>query len=282
MSPHGNPPARERLPVPRWSSTGFARPRTTVPPRATIGTVDAAALVKQARRRSGLTQQVLAERAGIRRQTVALLESGTRRPSLTTLVGLLPAAGLQMRVELEPLDADVRREIDARRGQPDAASDVTRVWVGFHEMEKVVYRLEGLAAAALLGAPVPVPTVQIALADTAATNRWLVARLRDHDVSLFPDGWCSPLRVGLPADDDDGATVRALLAAECPEGWFWLQGWFDRLAAHFAPADEVGRRVFVATAEGTIAVQPLGEIESADASVARVLRVLREDATAEG
>ncbi len=240
--------------------------------------MDTAALVKQARSEAELTQRALAERAGVGRSTVAQIESGARVPSLGTLVGLLAAAGLQMRVELEPLDADLRREIGAQRAEPGIASGVVRVWAGFHEMDEVVYRLEGLAAAALLGAPVPVPVIRIALADTAATHQWLVARLQDHDVVLLPQGWHSPMHVELAGDGHDGDVVRALLAAECPNGLFWLVGWFDRLEARFAPPDEVSRRVLVATEEGTIAVQPLDEIEPADADVAHVLRVMREDA----
>lgn len=240
--------------------------------------MDAGALVKQARSEAGLTQRVVAERAGVRRETVAQVESGARKPSLGTLVNLLAAAGMQMRVELEPLDADVLRAIEKARAQPEVASGVVDVWSTFTAMGEVTYRIEGLAAAALLGAPVPVPAIQIALADTAATHDWLAARLRRRELALLPDGWHSRLEFDLQGDERDGSVVSELLAAECPDGGFWIEGLFDRLAARLAPAGDVERRVLVETREGTIAVQPLDEIESGDPDVARVLRVMRRGA----
>lgn len=248
--------------------------------------LDPGALVRDARHRSGLTQRLLAERAGVRRQTVSQVESGAYRPTIATLVGLLAAAGMQMRVELEPLDEDVRREIQDRRGSPDGAKDVLDVWGSLFAMDEVAYRVDGLAAAALLGAPVSVPVVHIAFADTDATYAWLAARVRGAAAKVRPDGADRPLelfpwRAGseVAGEGDliqDRVTVRERLAAECPDGRFWFEGWFDALAARLAPADEVARHVVVTTSEGPIAVQPLDEIEVADGEVARVLRVMRE------
>jgi DNA-binding XRE family transcriptional regulator len=49
--------------------------RHTLPP-------DVAYLLRQARRRSGLSQQQLADRVGVARRTVGRLEDGTRAPSV--------------------------------------------------------------------------------------------------------------------------------------------------------------------------------------------------------
>jgi transcriptional regulator with XRE-family HTH domain len=250
--------------------------------------VDAAALIKRARREAGLSQKGLAERAGVQRQTVGLIESGARRPSLGMLKGLLAAAGLQMRVELEPLDADVRREIEARRTNADAAKDVLDVWGSLFGMDEVAYRVEGVAAAALLGAPVPVPVIQIAFAETDATFVWLAAQVRGSLAKVRLDGENWPIDFDLGRDEAsreeerarDGVTVRERLAVECPDGRFWYEAWFDALSARLVPTDVVTRHVVVATSEGPIAVQPLDEIEAADGDVARVLRVMREDAAA--
>lgn len=212
----------------------------------------------------------------MRRQTVSSVESGARQPSLGTLVNLLAAAGLQMRVELEPLDADVRRAIEDRLADSDPTAHLVGVWGGFREMDEVTYRLEGPAAAALLGAPVPVRTIEIALADSPATHEWLAARLRCYDLSLRPDGWRSSLSFDRAGEDFDGASVKAALSAECPDGRFWLVGWFSEIAARFAPPEVVARCVHVATSEGTVRVQPLHEIVSDDPRIARVLRVLRD------
>ncbi len=159
--------------------------------------MDAPSLVKRARQQSGLTQRALADRAGVTRQTVALVESGARCPSLRTLVGLLAAAGVQMHVELEPLDADVRRAIEDRRAAADATAEVVAIWVDLPPMDDVAYRVEGLAAAALLGAPVPVPAVRIELADTDATYDWLAAQLRDGRFRVHVDGWWGALDFAL-------------------------------------------------------------------------------------
>jgi transcriptional regulator with XRE-family HTH domain len=242
--------------------------------------VDAAALVRRARREAGLSQESLAARAGVTRQTVGLIECRARCPSLGMLTGLLAAAGMQMRVELEPLDADVQREMTDLRLRGDVAKDVLDVWGCLPGMDEVACRVEGIAAAALLGAPVCVPTVDVALADTDATYAWLARQVR-RAVKVRPEGADLPIEFDLPRDpgrpgaDSDGPRVRDRMASECPDGRFALVAWFDTLAARLAPADEVARHVVVATSHGPIAVQPLDEIQSTDGEVARVLRVMR-------
>ena len=260
--------------------------------------MDVPALVRQARRQSGLTQQALADRAGVTRQTVALVESGARCPSLGTLVGLLAAAGVQMHVELEPLDADVRRAIEDRRAAADATAEIVAIWTDLPPMDDVTYRVEGLAAAALLGAPVPVPAIGIALADADATYDWLAARLREGLVRVRVDGWWGAVDFALRPRDrsggdtrdrsggdtrdgqrGDGDVVRTRLAEVCPDGRFLLEAPFDEVAVRLAPAPEVARCVRVETDAGTIRVQPLDDVECGDPAVARVLRVMRQDAS---
>lgn len=63
-----------------------------------------ASLLREARLRAGLTQSQLAERAGTTQSAVARWETGGTRPSLETLVRLIRACGLELRVELEELD----------------------------------------------------------------------------------------------------------------------------------------------------------------------------------
>ncbi len=59
---------------------------------------DAAQVLIDARRRSGLTQQVLAERSGIRQSVISRLERGNGNPSVRTLQRL--AEGMGMKLEL--------------------------------------------------------------------------------------------------------------------------------------------------------------------------------------
>jgi uncharacterized protein len=64
--------------------------------------VDAASLLRTARRRAGLTQRALAEAAGTSQAAVAAIETGRKQPTVATLDRLLLAAG----TELVPADAE--------------------------------------------------------------------------------------------------------------------------------------------------------------------------------
>ena len=57
-------------------------------------------LVREARKRAGLTQSALAQRAGVAQSTVARIESGARCPSTDMVERLVRAAGFQIRVAL--------------------------------------------------------------------------------------------------------------------------------------------------------------------------------------
>jgi hypothetical protein len=61
-------------------------------------------LIRTARRRAGLTQTELAERAGTSQAAVSAYESGRRSPSVDTLVRILAAAGLELRMRLASPD----------------------------------------------------------------------------------------------------------------------------------------------------------------------------------
>lgn len=63
----------------------------------------AAALVREARLRAGLTQRELARRAETSQSVVARIEQGRSDPSTGTLARLLAAAGFVLRVELTPI-----------------------------------------------------------------------------------------------------------------------------------------------------------------------------------
>lgn len=61
-------------------------------------------LIRIARRQSGLTQKMLAERAGTSQAAVSAYESARRSPSVDTLCRLLGAAGYEVRMRLAPAD----------------------------------------------------------------------------------------------------------------------------------------------------------------------------------
>lgn len=65
--------------------------------------VNAATILRTARRRAGLSQRALAARAGVRQPLVSRIESAHQQPSLATLQRLLNACGYQLMAVLEPL-----------------------------------------------------------------------------------------------------------------------------------------------------------------------------------
>ena len=60
-----------------------------------------AILLKEARRRAGLSQRALARRAGTAQSVVARIELGVTDPSSGTLGALLDAAGFELTARLE-------------------------------------------------------------------------------------------------------------------------------------------------------------------------------------
>jgi transcriptional regulator with XRE-family HTH domain len=64
-----------------------------------MAVVDAARVLRYARRRAALTQRQLAARAGVAQPTIARIESGVMVPRVDTLDRLLEACGMGLEVE---------------------------------------------------------------------------------------------------------------------------------------------------------------------------------------
>ena len=62
----------------------------------------AAALLRQARSRAGLSQRALARRAGTAQSVIARIERGLTSPTWDTLERLLEAANFEVRAQVEP------------------------------------------------------------------------------------------------------------------------------------------------------------------------------------
>ena len=56
------------------------------------------ALIRRARKRMGLTQTELGARAGLRQETISLIENGSGATRLDTLLSVLAALGLEMMI----------------------------------------------------------------------------------------------------------------------------------------------------------------------------------------
>jgi transcriptional regulator with XRE-family HTH domain len=74
-------------------------------------------LVREARRRAGLTQAELAVRAGTTQSAIARLESGRTSPSLEQVERLMRLCGFQLIIELAPYDDSDIVQAEARLGQ---------------------------------------------------------------------------------------------------------------------------------------------------------------------
>ena len=68
--------------------------------------VDAADLIRQARKRHGLSQRTLALRAATDQAAISRIERGQVSPSVETVERLLAAMGERLRLESEPLERD--------------------------------------------------------------------------------------------------------------------------------------------------------------------------------
>lgn len=85
-------------------------------------------LVAEARKRAGLTQAALSERAGVAQSTVGRIESGTRNPSADMVERLVRAAGYELRVSLGEPDPGTASlfERTLRRTPAERLTDAVR------------------------------------------------------------------------------------------------------------------------------------------------------------
>ncbi len=85
-------------------------------------------LVREARRRGGLSQAELAERAGVPQSTIGRIESGARMPSAALVDRVVRAAGFELRLGLGEPDpeTDSLFERTLRRTPRQRLADATR------------------------------------------------------------------------------------------------------------------------------------------------------------
>ncbi len=99
-------------------------------------------LVREVRRRAGITQAELADRAGTTQSAIARWESGGASPSFENLQRIALAGGFALHVSVAPIDADHDRLIsDALAKSPEQRLDdlMTRLRVQeqLHGAERV-------------------------------------------------------------------------------------------------------------------------------------------------
>ena len=71
-----------------------------------LGRLDTAALIRDARRRAGLSQAALAEALGTTQSAVSRWEHGREEPRRSRLVEILDACGLQASINISAIDED--------------------------------------------------------------------------------------------------------------------------------------------------------------------------------
>jgi len=74
--------------------------------------VTGSSIIREARKRRGLTQAELARRLGTTQSAVARLEGGRTAPRLETVLAAVRACGLDLHLSLAERDLDHRRLID--------------------------------------------------------------------------------------------------------------------------------------------------------------------------
>lgn len=95
-------------------------------------------LVREARRRAGLTQVQLAELAGTTQSAIARLESGRTDPTFGQLQKLLKACGFSLLVRLDRYDDSDRWQAQAVLDTPveerlDRLADTVEMWAAMRE-----------------------------------------------------------------------------------------------------------------------------------------------------
>jgi len=102
--------------------------------RVSAAPVSAGSLLRAARVRAGLTQVMLARRAGVAQSVISAYESGRRQPALPTLVALIEAAGYELAIDvrrpqrrLTPLSGPVGRRLRRHRARLLRAAAAHRV-----------------------------------------------------------------------------------------------------------------------------------------------------------
>lgn len=134
---------------------------------------DPAALLAAARTDAGWTLQRLAEASGVSKSALSAYECGRRQPPWPVLCQALAALGRQPLLATEPLHADIDAAIDRlakvpvdQRWDQPTCDGFPAMLAGIAAADWVV---EGAAAAALLGAPVPVGRLDLALSASEAS-----------------------------------------------------------------------------------------------------------------
>lgn len=223
-------------------------------------------LLRQARERAGISQRVLAQKAGTSRSRVSSYENEGVSPTVETLDRLLAACGLQARVTLEPLLADVDTRVDAMVNgtcdlEPlgpaetlinlirtlDDHPEATYLSFGRKPMRlgPVRWAFDGAVALQLHGLAAALDLIEVVVLADDATRSWLMAisaqgYARGQVVDWREDDW------SLLREATDGvlfsllSLLRVRIVDETPQSVLISVPWHDE-PVPVATVDEVER-----------------------------------------
>ena len=99
----------------------------------------ASALLVDARRRAGLTQEEVARRAGVARPSISQYENGKKDPSVMNLNRLIQACGMELHLRADHLsEADQAQAFrDAAVGTAEALRNAQRARAGLVQMRRL-------------------------------------------------------------------------------------------------------------------------------------------------
>jgi transcriptional regulator with XRE-family HTH domain len=162
-------------------------------------------LVREARRRAGLTQAQLAERVGTTQSAIARVERGASSPTLARVRELVVACGLELRLRLADRVAPEPPSRNGGRADANliAAAELVRA---LHRFE-VRWILAGDLAAALHGAPLADAVPSVVPAEGRRNLAALVSVLDELGARVRVDGG------SLPFERDAEAILAAGLLA---------------------------------------------------------------------
>lgn len=238
-------------------------------------------LLRSTRQEAELTQLEVAERAGVDQAALSRYERGLRTPTLGTLERVLAAMGQQIVVELEPLDAQIDREID-RLAAMTPAERIQSCWllVDVPEMfAGLAWAFGGAAAGVLQGAPLPLDRVDVLMLDDPVVLDTVARVLRQR---LAAQWWEEDRLFAVP----DAVHREALRAAA---GSRWELGGAELLIRAVSAATLASCSTVAIEEEDLgqvrvvpVRVVPVPAIEAADQRAARALARFRQRLAAGG
>ncbi|MCO6008660.1 helix-turn-helix domain-containing protein [Actinoallomurus purpureus] len=255
------------------------------PPTASENAVRLGALIHSGRLERRWSLQDLATASGVSVATISLVERARVGVTLAMVEKILGAMGLALHLEAEPMWAGIDTAISDTAGRPladrmaDWKIELTS-FVSWFAQFPCPYMADGLMAAALQGAPVPVTAFQIAVADDDDTLDELIFLLNDMKAQQWMAKWAD--WVGYSNDPRDSETQPAryrcihgelhvrLVKSLSPTLWVQL----DQLPTGDYPPRSRLREIPVLS-EVRLPVAPLTEIETEGRHARRILVRMR-------